>query len=176
MDQALADMFGDARKLVMEGDRKLAEKEERRHEKDRDISLMELACRVESAFDFTGREKLELDPRLDLQDGKPILEFAMRSLEAVFVLAPQSDSQWALTILGPGRQAQDLGQYKGGTQADAGSRRVAAARIVAAIGHCVQKMQSAPKKPAQKTAASLVASENAIGQRDAGHQPGAAMF
>ena len=149
MEQALADIFEQARKLVTEADRKLAEEEERRHEKERETSLMELAGRVEAAFDFTSKEKLELDPRLDLQEGRPLVEFVVRSLRAIFVLAPQADAQWTLMVLDDGREPQDLGQFKGGTKADAGSRRLAAARIVTAIGNWTQKIQAPVKKPAQ---------------------------
>ncbi len=149
MEQALADMFDQARKLVTEADRRLAEEEERRHEKERETSLMELAGRVEAAFDFTSKEKLELDPRLDLQDGRPLIEFVVRSLRAIFVLAPLGDAQWTLAVLDDGREPQELGQFKGGTKADAGSRRLAAARIVTAIGNWTQKIQPVPKKAAQ---------------------------
>ncbi len=149
MEQALADMFEQARKLVTEADRRLAEEEERRHEKERETSLMELAGRVEAAFDFTSKEKLELDPRLDLQDGRPLIEFVVRSLRAIFVLAPLGDAQWTLAVLDDGREPQELGQFKGGTKADAGSRRLAAARIVTAIGNWTQKIQPVPKKVAQ---------------------------
>ena len=149
MEQALADMFDQARKLVTEADRRLAEEEERRHEKERETSLMELAGRVEAAFDFTSKEKLELDPRLDLQDGRPLIEFVVRSLRAIFVLAPLGDAQWTLAVLDDGREPQELGQFKGGTKADAGSRRLAAARIVTAIGNWTQKIQPVPKKAVQ---------------------------
>jgi hypothetical protein len=44
-----------------------------------------------------------------------------------------------------------MGEFKGGTKAEVGSRRLAAARIVTAIGNWSQKGQSAPapKKPVQ---------------------------
>jgi hypothetical protein len=149
MEQMLAEMFDQARKLVAEADRKLAEEEERRQEKEREAILMELAGRVESAFDFTSKEKLELDPRLDLQDGKPLIEFVVRSLRAIFVLAPQASGQWLLSVVDDGREPQSLGEFKGGSKADAGSRRLAAARIVTAIGNWTQKIQPVPKKAAQ---------------------------
>jgi hypothetical protein len=151
METTLTEMFEQARKLVSEADRKLAEEEERRREKEREVSLIELSSRVEAAFDFTSKEKLELDPRLDLQDEKPQVEFVVRSLRAIFILAPQPDEKWTLTVLEDGREPQSLGEFKGGTKSDPGSRRLAAARVVTAIGNWSQKIQPAAKKnmPAQ---------------------------
>ena len=149
MEQAVAEMFDQARKLVADADRKLAEEEERQREKEREITLMELAGRVEAAFDFTSKEKLELDPRLDVQGGKPILEFVVRSSRMIFVLAPQADGPWKLTVLDDGREPQDLGEFAGGAKSDSGSRRLAAARVVTAIGNWTQKIQPADKKAAQ---------------------------
>ena len=111
---------------------------------------MELSARIEAAFDFTSKEKLELDPRLDLQDGKPTVEFIVRSLRAIFVLSPQNDEIWTLNALEDGRAPQSLGEFTGGTKGDAASRRLAAARIVTAIGNWSQKGQPlSAKKPVQ---------------------------
>ena len=150
MEQILLDMFEQARKLVVETDRRLAEENDRIREKEREGKLLELSARIEAAFDFTSKEKLELDPRLDLQDGKPTVEFIVRSLRVIFVLSPQNDEIWALSALEDGRAAQSLGEFKGGTKGDAASRRLAAARIVTAIGNWSQKGQpAAAKKPVQ---------------------------
>jgi hypothetical protein len=149
MEPMLADMFDQARNLVEETDRKLAEEEERQRTKDREAKLMELAGRVEAAFDFTSREKLELDPRLDVQETKAAVEFVVRSLRAIFVLTPQENGKWTLTVLDDGREPQTLGEFSGGLKSDGGSRRLAAARIVGAIGNWTQKIQPAPKKAAQ---------------------------
>jgi hypothetical protein len=148
MEQMLADMFEQARKLVAEADRKLAEEEERRHEKEREAKLLELSGRIEAAFDFTSKEKLELDPRLDLQNSRSIVEFVVRSLRAIFVLEPQPEGMWTLTVIDDGREPQALGEFRGGVKSDAGSRRLAAARIVTAIGNWTQKVQPVPKKAA----------------------------
>jgi len=150
MEQILLDMFEQARKLVVETDRRLAEENDRIREKEREGKLLELSARIEAAFDFTSKEKLELDPRLDLQDGKPTVEFIVRSLRVIFVLSPQNDELWTLSALEDGRAAQSLGEFKGGTKGDAASRRLAAARIVTAIGNWSQKGQPlAAKKPVQ---------------------------
>jgi hypothetical protein len=55
---------------------------------------------------------------------------------------------WSLSVIDDGREPQPLGQFRGGTKADSGSRRLAAARIVTAIGNWAQKIQPAAKKPA----------------------------
>jgi hypothetical protein len=150
MEPLLVDMFEQARNLVEETDRKLAEEEERQRTKERESKLMDLTARIEAAFDFTSREKLELDPRLDLQENKAAVEFVVRSLRAIFVLTPQDNGgKWMLTVLEDGREAQTLGEFKGGIKSDAGSRRLAAARVVAAIGNWTQKIQPVPKKTAQ---------------------------
>jgi hypothetical protein len=150
MEQALSEMFEQARKLVVETDRRLAEEADRIREKEREVKLLELSALVEAAFDFTSKEKLELDPRLDIQDGKPAVEFIVRSLRAIFVLTPQAEGVWALNALEDGRSPQLLGDFAGGSKADAASRRLAAARVVTAIGNWSQKGQSLPpRKPVQ---------------------------
>src|SRR6202522_4397560 len=142
MEPVLLDMFEHARKLVVETDRRLAEENDRIREKEREGRLLELSARVEAAFDFTSKEKLELDPRLDLQDGKPTVEFIVRSLRAIFVLSPQDEEIWTLSALEDGRAPQSIGEFKGGTKNDGASRRLAAARIVTAIGNWAQRGQS----------------------------------
>jgi hypothetical protein len=150
MEQVLLEMFEQARKLVVETDRRLAEESDRIREKEREAKLLELSTLIEAAFDFTSKEKLELDPRLDIQDGKPTVEFIVRSLRAIFVLTPQADGIWTLNALEDGRAPQSLGEFHGGTKGDGASRRLAAARIVTAIGNWAQKgAPLAAKKPVQ---------------------------
>ena len=150
MEPVLLEMFEQARKLVVENDRRLAEENDRIREKEREAKLLELSHLIETAFDFTSKEKLELDPRLDLQDGKPTVEFIVRSLRAIFVMSPQPNNIWTLNALEDGRAPQPLGEFQGGTKGDAASRRLAAARIVTAIGNWAQKGQPlSAKKPVQ---------------------------
>ena len=149
MEQVLLEMFEQARKLVVETDRRLAEENDRIREKEREAKLLELSSQIEAAFDFTSKEKLELDPRLDIQDGKPTVEFIVRSLRTIFVLTPQPEGIWILSALEDGRGPQLLGEFQGG-KGDGASRRLAAARIVTAIGNWSQKGQPLPaKKPVQ---------------------------
>ena len=138
MEPVLLEMFEQARKLVVETDRRVAEENDRIREKEREGKMLQLSARIEAAFDFTSKEKLELDPRLDLQDGKPTVEFIVRSLRVIFVLIPEQDV-WCLSALEDGRAPQSLGEFQGGTKGDAPSRRLAAARIVTAIGDWSQK-------------------------------------
>src|ERR1700761_420794 len=149
MEQILLEMFEQARKLVVETDRKLAEENDRIREKEREGKLLELSTQIEAAFDFTSKEKLELDPRLDLQDGKPTGEFIVRSLRAIFVMSPRADGIWSVHALEDGREPQSLGEFQGGTRSNAASRRLAAARIVPAIGNWSQRGPQAGRKPVQ---------------------------
>jgi hypothetical protein len=148
MDLALSEVFEQARKLVVETDRRLAEEADRIREKERGAKLQELSAQIEAAFDFTSKEKLELDPRLDVQDGKAAVEFVVRSLRAIFVLSPLEEGSWALNALEDGRAPQLIGEFKGGTKEDAAARRLAAARIVNAIGNWSQKGQAPPPRKA----------------------------
>src|ERR1700734_3247706 len=149
MEQVLLEMFEQARKLVVETDRRLAEENDRIREKERETKLLELSSQIEAAFDFTSKEKLELDPRLDIQDGKPTVEFIVRSLRTIFVLTPQPEGIWILSALADGRGPRLLGEFQAG-KGDGASRRLAAARIVTAIGNWSQKGQPlAAKKPVQ---------------------------
>ncbi len=56
MDQVLMDMFDQARKVVADADRRIAEAEERCRENERERLLLELSARVEDAFDFNSKE------------------------------------------------------------------------------------------------------------------------
>lgn len=144
MDQNLVDVFEQARKLVADADRKIAEEEERRKEREREALLKQLAVRVEEAFDFTSKEKIELDPRLDAEEGGPgQVEFLVRSLRAVFLLSPGENGLWTLQVAEDGRKPQPLGDFAGGTKAEQAQRRLAAARIVTAIGNWAQKINTA---------------------------------
>jgi hypothetical protein len=148
MDQALVDVFEQARKVVAEADRKLAEEEERRRESDREKILRQLGARIEEAFDFTSKEKLELEPRLDVQNGSGVVEFVVRSLRAIFLLTPSDDETWTLQVVEDGGKAQVLSEFRGGTKDEQASRRLAAARIVTAVGNWAQtgkKLQAVPK-------------------------------
>src|SRR6201992_149123 len=106
MDLALSEVFEQPRKLVVETDRRLAEEADRIREKERGAKLQELSAQIEAAFDFTSKEKLELDPRLDIQDGKPTVEFIVRSLRAIFLMSPELDGMWSLSAIEDGRAPQ----------------------------------------------------------------------
>ena len=138
MDQALVDVFEQARKVVADADRKIAEEEERRREGERERLLLLLGARIEEAFDFTSKEKLELEPRLDVQEGVGVVEFVVRSVRAIFLLSPNEGNTWTLQVIEDSRAPQTLSQFQGGTKAEQGSRRLAAARIVTMVGNWIQ--------------------------------------
>ena len=163
MEPVLLEMFEQARKLVVETDRRLAEENDRVREKEREAKMLELSAQIEGAFDFTSKEKLELDPRLDYQDGQPTVEFIVRSLRVIFVMAPQNDGMWSLNAIEDGRAPHSLGEFQGGTKGDAASRRLAAARIVTAIGNWSQKGQPlAAKKPVESEKNALRWQDSAV--------------
>jgi hypothetical protein len=138
MDQALADVFEQARKVVADADRKIAEEEERRRESEREHLLQELGVRIEDAFDFTSKEKLELQPRLDVQDGIGVVEFVVRSQRVIFLLLPGESNTWMLQVVEDRQKPQVLSEFQGGTKGEQTSRRLAAARVVTAVGNWVQ--------------------------------------
>jgi hypothetical protein len=141
MDQALVDVFEQARKVVAEEDRKIAEEEDRRRECERERVRQRLGARMEEAFDFTSKEKLELEPRLDVQDGVGVVEFVVRSVRAIFLLSPGEGDLWTLEVAEDGRESQVLGEFKGGLKTEQASRRLAAARIVTAVGNWAQNVK-----------------------------------
>ena len=147
MDQALVDVFEQARKVVADADRKIAEEEERRREIERERLLQQLGARLEDSFDFTSKEKLELQPRLDVQDGVGVVEFVVRSQRAIFLLIPDEGDAWTLQVAEDGHEPLALSQFQGGTRfqggtkTDQSSRRLAAARIVTAVGNWVQNVK-----------------------------------
>jgi hypothetical protein len=141
MDQALVDVFEQARKVVADADRKVAEEEERRRESERERLVLELGLRVEEAFDFTSKEKLELEPRIDVHDGAAVVEFVVRSVRAIFLLSPSEGDTWTLQVE-DGHKTQILCEFQGGTKNEQASRRLAAARIVTTVGNWVQNVKA----------------------------------
>ncbi len=150
MDQALTEMFDQARKMVADADRRIAEEEERRREHEREILLLELSARIEDAFDFTSKEKLALEPRLDVEDGIGVVEFVVRGLRSIFLLAPVEGNTWTLHVIEDGHEPHMLSEFQGGTKGEHISRRLAAARIVAAVGNWVQNVKGSRHLPATK--------------------------
>jgi hypothetical protein len=138
MDQTLMDMFDQARKVVADADRRIAEEEERHRENERGRLLLEFSTRVEDAFDFTSKEKLAFEPRLDVQDGIGVVEFVVRSVRAIFLLLPVQGNMWSLQVLQDGYEPQVLSQFQGGMKTEPSSRRLAAARVVVALGNWAQ--------------------------------------
>jgi hypothetical protein len=150
MDQALTDVFEQARKVVVDADRKIAEEAERLRENEREKLRQELAARVEEAFDFTSKEKLELEPRFDVQDGVAVVEFVVRSLRAIFLLLPGENDTWTLQVVHDGHKPEVLSEFQGGTKTEQASRRLAAARIVTAVGNWVQNVKGPQAVPSSK--------------------------
>jgi hypothetical protein len=150
MDQALVEVFEQARKVVADADRKIAEEEERRRESEREGLLRQLGARIEEAFDFTSKEKLELEPRLDVQEGVGVVEFVVRSLRAIFLLLPGEGNTWTLQVIENGHDPQVLNEFHGGTKTEQASRRLAAARIVTAVGNWVQNVKGPQVVPTTK--------------------------
>jgi hypothetical protein len=134
MDPNLQEMFAQARAVVDEDNRRKAEEDQRKRDAERDNLLRDLGQRIEAAFDFTSREKLDLDPRMDVLDGRGVLEFVVRSVRAIFILSQAPTGQWGLQVAEDNQPLQLLIEVDGGQRDDGGSRRLAAARIVAAIG------------------------------------------
>jgi hypothetical protein len=150
MDQALVDVFEQARKVVADADRKIAEEAERHREHEREKLLQQLAARLEDAFDFTSKEKLELQLRLDLQEGIGVVEFVVRSSRAIFVLLPSENNMWTLQVVGDDRESQVLSEFHGGTKTEQASRRLSAARIVTEVGNWVQGVKGPQAVPTTK--------------------------
>ena len=48
---------------------------------------------------------------------------------------------WTLQVVEDGREPQGLGEFKGGLKSEQASRRLAAARIVTAVGNWVQNVK-----------------------------------
>jgi len=150
MDSALSEVFDQARQLVAEADRRVAETEKRRREIEGQAKLAELVVRAEEAFDFTSREKLELDPRMDVHEDVAVIEFVVRAARAIFVLAPKDDVLWDLLVVEDGKNVSSVAEIVGGIKAEPNSRRLAAARVVASIAIWVEKNRT--RRAAQSAA------------------------
>jgi hypothetical protein len=153
MDPQLLETFAQARALVEEDNRRKAEDDQRKREAEREALLRDLASRVEAAFDFTSREKLELDPRMDVLDGRGVLEFVVRSIRAIFILSQAPTGQWGLQVAEDNQPLALLVEMEGGQKDDATSRRLAAARIVTTIGDWAAAKELAAQPQGQRRTA-----------------------
>jgi hypothetical protein len=151
MESNLSDVFEQARQLVAEADRRVAETERRRREIEGQAKLAELVVRAEEAFDFTSREKLELDPRMDVHEDMAVIEFVVRAARAIFVLAPKDDVMWDLLVVEDGKNVSSVAEIIGGIKAEPNSRRLAAARVVASIAAWVEKHRQSRRAPQAQT-------------------------
>lgn len=149
MENNLSDVFEQARQLVAEADRRVAETERRRREIEGQAKLAELVVRAEEAFDFTSREKLELDPRMDVHEDMAVIEFVVRSARAIFVLSPKDDVMWDLLVVEDGKNVSSVAEIIGGIKSEPNSRRLAAARVVASIATWVEKYRNTRRAPQQ---------------------------
>jgi hypothetical protein len=151
MESNLSEVFDQARQLVAEADRRVAETEKRRREIEGQAKLAELIIRAEEAFDFTSREKLELDPRMDVHEDVAVIEFVVRAARSIFVLAPKDDVMWELLVVEDGKNVSSVAEIVGGIKAEPNSRRLAAARVVASIAIWVEKNRARRAAPQGQT-------------------------
>ena len=93
----------------------------------------------------TARKKLAFEPRLDVQDGVGIVEFVVRTVRAIFLLAPVEGNTWTLQVVQEGYEPQVLSEFQGGMKTEQPSRRLAAARVVAAVGNWVQNAKGSQR-------------------------------
>jgi hypothetical protein len=158
MDTVLNEVFEQASKLLAEVDRRAAEELDRRTAAERQAKLDVFCTEIEQAFDFSSREKIELNTRLDLHHGEPVLEFMVRTARAVFALRKTADKPhaWRLEVQEAEAAPCELGVLQGG-MADRpahedGSRRIAAVRVVVAIGKWLAEHGAFDRQPEREPA------------------------
>ena len=169
MENSLSEVFDQARQLVAEADRRVAETEKRRREIEGQAKLAELIIRAEEAFDFTSREKLELDPRMDVHEDVAVIEFVVRAARSIFVLAPKDDVMWDLLVVEDGKNVSSVAEIVGGIKAEPNSRRLAAARVVASIAIWVEKNRARRAAPQGQTQSPQQAAVQAAAQAKESH-------
>ena len=111
--------------------------------------LLFFSTLIEAVFILPAR-KSGLDPWLHIQRmGNPQWNSSCAA-SGYFGAKRRKRRHWILNALEDGRAPQSLGEFQGGTKGDGASRRLAAARIVTAIGNWAQKGVSlGAKKPVQ---------------------------
>ncbi len=152
MENTLNDVFEQARKLVGDVDRKIAEEQERLVTLEKQAKINVVSAQIEEAFDFSSREKIELNTRVDVHDGVGALEFVVRSARAMFLMSQDQEGSWRLRVIEADKAPHDLGWFQSGDKSLAahenGSRRLAAARVVTAISSWVlESKASTPGEP-----------------------------
>lgn len=162
MDHGLSEVFEHATRLLAEVDRRAAEERDRRFAAERQAKLDVFCAEVEQAFDFSSREKIELNTRVDLHQGAPGLEFMVRTARAVFSLRKaEAPSSWTLDVQEADAAAVELGTFESGVADrpahEDGSRRIAAVRVVSAIGAWLQSHASVDREPVRESPPAYVA-------------------
>lgn len=174
MDSVLSEVFEQASKLLAEVDRRATEERDRRTAAERQAKLDIFCAEVEQAFDFSSREKIELNTRVDLHQGEPALEFMVRTARAVFSLRKTNERPhaWRLEAQEGDTPATELGVYESGLAErpahEDGSRRIAAVRVVAAIGKWLQEHTPLERQPVREPAAPYA---NEVAERRAMRHP-----
>jgi hypothetical protein len=159
MDSVLNEVFEQAAKLLADVDRRAAEERDRHYAAERQAKLDVFGAEIEQAFDFSSREKIELNTRLDLHDGRPALEFMVRTARAVFALHKEGDTRnaWRLEVQDADAAPVPLGTFESGLPDrpahEDGSRRIAAVRVVVAIGKWIEEHTARDRQPLRETPA-----------------------
>ena len=135
MDSNLSELFEQARRIVADHERQRAERE---------AMLRAFAQTIDAAFDFTAREKSELDPRMDVMEGRGVLQFVVQGYPAIFLLSEGHGRNWGLQVADEDLPLDLLAEIEGGVAGDLASRRLAAARVICAIGDWVARHEPSP--------------------------------
>jgi hypothetical protein len=122
MGTLASNIFQQARMLVAQADREMTE----------------LAARFESSFPLSREEKEELRPcAVDAYDAWSI-ELAPRDGAATFLMTPQDDRTWLLSVARGEDIPVELGRFQAGWGANEVRGRLRAARVVSAIGNWLE--------------------------------------
>ena len=162
MDSVLSEVFDQANKLLAEVDRRAAEERDRKAAAERQAKLDVFCAEVEQAFDFSSREKIELNTRVDLHQGQPAMEFMVRAARAVFALrkTEATPNAWRLEVQEGDAAASELVVVESGIADrpahEDGSRRIAAVRVVAAIGNWLNQYGGIDRHPVREAAAAYL--------------------
>ncbi len=135
-------IFQQARLLVAQADRELAE----------------LASRFEEAFPLSSEEKEELRPcPVDAFDRWSV-ELAPKDTKATFLMTPENSGAWLLEVVERGNEPARLGTFQAGGLGNGARGRLRAARVVTAIGDWMERRSG--KGPAMDMETVLVLEAN----------------
>jgi len=116
MDQALVDVFEQARKVVADADRRSQKRGAAAEESERESLLLQLGARLEDTFRLHQQGKAGVATRLMFRMVLESLSLSSEASEPSFCSYQWESNMWTLQMVDDGHKPQVLSELQGGTK------------------------------------------------------------